>query len=147
MINEDVMLPEGCETMELSDMRGIEGGSGEFNIDYNILFTTKVGAAGCATAHKIKYGWNNTSTGSLAAEIWFHAAAYYAAGTLKKILKKIGYGDVIGNKSFWKSLKNGIDVKNGRDTAKVCGVSRYVIFEAAYATAWAVDIMNPVPGL
>ncbi len=51
-VKESVMLPEGCEMIELNDMREIEGGWDPNHIYYLPHLATKTGALAHAVAHK-----------------------------------------------------------------------------------------------
>lgn len=128
-----LILPSNSAIMQDEEMRYLEGGK---TISYNFAYTTTWGALGKAISYKNQQGWKKISAYDLAAEIWFHAYAYYSAAPMQALCSMLGFKG-IGNTKLWKSLKNGIDVVNGLDTVKECGVPRYQIFRATYAFAQA----------
>ena len=130
-----LVLPSSYAVMDEEEMTYVEGGN---NIKYRWAYATTRGAMGKAIAYKISNGWWNISCFDLAAEIYFHAAAFYAGSALLGICNLLGYsGSKIKNSSFWKSLSNGIDVVNGVDRKRDFGIPRYVIFRAVYRYACA----------
>ncbi len=131
-------MPVNYSVMENEEMEYVDGGK---TMGYNPLLATTAGAAGAALAFQIQNGYWNISTPEMAAEIYSHAAAYYAGSAFLAACSAVGYSaSTIRNSSFWKSINNGIDLANGRDTATIGGVQRYIIFNAVYAYA----ALNPI---
>jgi len=131
-------MPVNYSLMENEEMEYVDGGK---TMNYNYALTTTAGAAAAALVFQIQNGFWNISTYDMAAEIYSHAVAYYAASAFLAVCSAVGYSATsIKNSSFWKSLSNGIDLENGRDTATIGGVKRYVIFNAIYGYA----LTNPV---
>lgn len=124
----ELSLPANCAVIDNQEMRYICGG-----LAYKLRYMYTGGAMAKALEYK---NWKNISTFDLAAEIWFHAYAYYNAAPMIAVCNLLGFKG-IANTNLWKSLKNGIDIANGLDTKKELGVPRYQIFRAAYAYAVA----------
>ena len=131
VIKYKLKLPNNYATIDINEMMYIHGGE---KISYKLSYATTGGAAMKAASYLLEKGWNNISHYDLTAEIWFHAYAFYNGALMNAICNKLGYSGIT-NTSFWKSLANGIDVVNGKDTELIFGVNRYVIFRAAYAYA------------
>ncbi|MBQ4529799.1 MAG: hypothetical protein IJA36_04180 [Lachnospiraceae bacterium] len=131
-----LVMPKSYALMTEEEMQYLEGGK---NISYNLAYATTAGAMGKAISYKISNKWWKISSYDLAAEIFFHAYAYYYGSALLGICSMLGYSaSSIRNSNFWSSLKDGIGVKNGLDTKKEFGVPRYVIFRAVYSYARGV---------
>lgn len=94
-----------------------------------IGYATTIGAIAKSGSVLKQTGWTKISSFDLAAEIYCHALAYYSGLFFLNVCASVGYDtSAVKKSSFWKSLANGIDVANGRDTAKIAGVPRYVLF-------------------
>ncbi len=133
MNKKDLVLPKSYAEVCEEEMMYLTGGLG-----YNLAYATTGGAMAKAASMKLleSSSWSNISVLDLAAEIWFHAYAYYHLKPMQSLCSMLGYSG-ISNWRIWKSLANGIDVQNGLDTEKEMGISRYVIFRATYAYAVA----------
>lgn len=124
-------MPVSYSVMNSEDMTYVEGGS--VTIGYSPVFLSKIGVMAYAASYKSSHGWKNISTYDLGAEIFFHAVLHYkGAQTVASILSLAG--GKIGSKaaSIVNSLKDGIDVDNGRDTKKEFGIERWKIYDAFY---------------
>lgn len=136
MKNYELELPQNCSSINEEEMMYVDGGyyDSGYSIGYMPKYATTSGAFGTAGEIKNAFNWNNISQADLAAEIWFHAFAYYRGSELNAICASLGYNG-IKNTGFWKSLKNGIQIKNGLDDAVEFGIKRYQIFRVTYTAA------------
>ncbi len=124
-----LVMPSNYAVMDEEEMTYVEGGA---NISYNIFMRSRAYCTAFASGYRSGKGYTNISTYDLAAEIFAHAYAYYEWGGFVSLASSLGFSEV---KSFKKSIMNGIDVKDGLDTAKICGIKRYTIFRAIFAAA------------
>ncbi|MCR5518512.1 MAG: hypothetical protein K6F17_08085 [Lachnospiraceae bacterium] len=128
-----LVMPREFAVMDEEEMTYTEGGK---TIAYRIHYAATSGAMTAAALFHLKGQFKGLSLYDLAAEIWFHAYAYYSALPMASLCSVLGY-DGIENTKLWRSLKNGIDIGSTKDCEKEFGVCRYVIFRAAYTYAVA----------
>lgn len=133
MNKKNLVLPSNYIKVNEEEMVYLTGG-----LAYNISYATTGGAMVKAASMKLLESskWNNISVGDLAAEIWFHAYAYYHLKPMQSLCSMLGFAG-LSNTGFWESLSNGIDLENGLDTKKEIGIPRYMIYRTTYAFAVA----------
>ena len=132
-----LVMPSNCVAMKEAEMAHVEGGK---TFGYQWSYASVGGAAAGAIKIIAQQGWNKSLVYALSAEIYSHAMAYYSTpNTFFRLVSMAGYNKTaIQNSSWYRSINNGIDLVNGRDTATICGVPRWCLFDAIYGCALAM---------
>lgn len=119
-----LVMPSSYAAMSDEEMTYVEGGMGYSWIMRNKQVCGRMGKDLHAN------GYNKISAYDIAAEIYTHAFIHYNYSAYLLIAAKAGISKAA---QILKSVENGIDLENGLDKRKTCGLYYYQIYRAIYS--------------